>query len=63
MAEFFDDNWDRLSPEDLARARGRVEAFHETTEDPILKEQIRVTMKPLFAAQDAIIQQMQFLLT
>ncbi len=63
MAEFFDDNWDKLAPEELARLRGRVEAFHESTEDPILKEQIRATMKPLFAAQDAIIQQMQFLMT
>ncbi len=63
MAEFFDDDWDKLAPEELARIRARVEAFYENTEDPILKEQIRATIKPLFAAQDAILQQMQFLLT
>jgi hypothetical protein len=63
MAEFFDDDWDKLAPEELARIRGRVEAFYENTEEPILKEQIRATIRPLFAAQDAILQQMQFLLT
>ncbi len=63
MAEFFDDNWDKLSPEDLAKARMRVEAFYEATEDAILKEQLRSTIRPLFSAQDAILHLQEFFLT
>jgi hypothetical protein len=63
MADFFDENWDKLSPEDFAKARARVEAFHESTDDPILKEQLRATISPLFEAQDAIIHLQKFFLT
>jgi hypothetical protein len=61
MAEFFDDGWESLAPEELKRIRARVEVFYESTDDLILKEQIRATIRPLFAAQDAIISQLAFL--
>ena len=63
MAEFFSDDWDKLPPHDLNKTRARVQAFHDSTEDSNLKEQLRATIGPLFAAQDAILQLQEFFLT
>ena len=63
MADFFSDDWDKLAPEDLNIIRARVQAFHDSTDDPNLKEQLRSTIGPLFAAQDAILKLQEFFLT
>jgi hypothetical protein len=36
--------------DDLAKARMKVEAFYESTEDAALKEQLRTTIRPLISA-------------
>jgi len=58
---FFNETWEKLSPENLGRARAKVEIFCTSSQDPILKSQLRSTAKSLFAAQDAIISMERFL--
>jgi hypothetical protein len=56
MAPIFPDNWEALSPDDLARARSALAGLVErSTPGSGTRKQLRALVTPLEATQDAII--------